>query len=341
MVLENFGDKYVIVNLSLCTVASILHSFGFFVLWRVKQKNPYLATQRLYLMHLSISENIYSIFYGLFFVFDLTFENSTWKTVIYIIAGGGAYVWYLLILIMLTIDRFLTVYFNIRYIAVWSIRKAKQVLALCFLVSFIASILFAIYLQNLKEAYVFLTLYIWVPVDSLFVTVSIFTYIYIYWNILKRKNKVARGSLNRLSNEISTNRDSPINNSNNSNNNDNDVKNYNNTNHSNHTNNDVNNYNNTNHTNNNTNNTTNKKGVPKKSFLVPILLITTFVIFISLPDLVSFVYMVAKVKQPVFLELLFYILYPIGLISDALIYIILSKDVANYFLKLTKCNSFT
>ena len=150
MVLENFGDKYVIVNLSLCTVASILHSFGFFVLWRVKQKNPYLATQRLYLMHLSISENIYSIFYGLFFVFDLTFENSTWKTVIYIIAGGGAYVWYLLILIMLTIDRFLTVYFNIRYIAVWSIRKAKQVLALCFLVSFTASIFFAIYLQNLS-----------------------------------------------------------------------------------------------------------------------------------------------------------------------------------------------
>ena len=322
MVLENFGDKYVIVNLSLCTVASILHSFGFFVLWKVKQKNPYLATQRLYLMHLSVSENIYSIFYGLYFVFDLTFENSTWKTVIYIIAGGGAYVWYLLILIMLTIDRFLTVYFNIRYIAVWSIRKAKQVLALCFLVSFTASIFFAIYLQNLKEAYVFLTLYIWVPVDSLFVTVSIFTYIYIYWNILKRKNKVARGSLNRLNNEIATNRDSPINNSNNSNNNDNDVK----------------NYNNSNNTNNNTNN---KKGVPKKSFLVPMLLITTFVIFISLPDLVSFVYMVVKVKQPVFLELLFYILYPIGLISDALIYIILSKDVANYFLKLTKCNSFT
>ena len=335
MVMENLGTVYTLINLGLCLVACVLHSFGFYILWKVKQKNPYLATQRLYLMHLRVGENIYSIFYGLYFVFDQTIDNDALSTAIYIMAGGGAYVWYLLVLIMLTFDRFLTVYYNIHYITVWSVRKTKQVLAVCFFGSLTASIFFVVYLQNLKEAFVFLALYVWIPVDYIFIVVSVSTYIYIYWRVVKQRNKVTMESLNEQNIEISTvsNQDSTSSSNNNSNNNN--VKNNNHNQNSRSSN--IDNSDNNTANNNNNNITLHQKGVPRKSFLVPILLITTFVIFISLPDTITFVYMVAKVKQPVFLELTFYILYPLGLISDALIYIILSKDVANYCYKLIRC----
>jgi len=40
----------IIIKIILSAVASLLHTLGFYVLWNVRQSNPYMATQRLYLM---------------------------------------------------------------------------------------------------------------------------------------------------------------------------------------------------------------------------------------------------------------------------------------------------
>ena len=46
------------LQLILSLFASFLHSIGFIVLWKIEQKNPYLITQRLYLLNLSESSRI-------------------------------------------------------------------------------------------------------------------------------------------------------------------------------------------------------------------------------------------------------------------------------------------
>ena len=269
----------------------MLHSVGLFILCRVRQRNPFLTTQRLYLIHLSLAENFQAIFLGLYIVFDYI-GSEVGATGMYILAGGGSYLWSMSVLIMFTFDRFLTVYYNLRYLTVWSTRKTKQVLGVCFFGAFAANIGFLIYFTDLEEAIVFFASYIWITIDDVFIATSVATYIYIYRKATKQSNKL------RINQNIETPSGSIEQNS---------------------------------------NNNSNNKKVSKKSYLIPMLLITTFVIFIGLPNNTTFVYMVSEVTLPSSLEILFLVLYPIGLISDALIYIIFSKDVANYFWKLIRC----
>ena len=136
------------------------------------------------MMHLSMAENLNSILYVLYFM--LNKNEVWWTTLIYVISVGGTFIW--LILTMLTIDCFLTVYYSIHCIIIWSIQNTKLVLVLCFVGSVTASIYFAIYLQDLKEASTFFSSYIWLPFDFIFIMISISTYIYIYCRICKQRN---------------------------------------------------------------------------------------------------------------------------------------------------------
>ena len=166
-----------IVKLTLSTIASLLHSVGFIILWKVKQKNPYLATQRLYLLSLSIAENYHSVSAIIQYIGSLSGNTTVLKSG-FLCAGGGSFLWYSFILIMLTIDRFCTVYFNLRYLTLWSIEKTKVVLAICFVVTFIANIVFFVTLDDFDQALEFFAIYVWAPTDNLFILLAIVTYSY-------------------------------------------------------------------------------------------------------------------------------------------------------------------
>ena len=73
-----------------------------------------------------------------------------------------------------------------------------------------------------------------------------------------------------------------------------------------------------------------------KTHLVPILLITTFAIFIAFPDNAYLVYHVLGKTPPSTLDELFFVFYPIGIISDALIYIIFSKEVRRFLIRILR-----
>ena len=166
-----------VLRLVLSIIASLLHSFGFFALWSVKQHNPYLATQRLYLIHLSVAENAHSIFLAHYYALKLVGE---WKWRNYMmICVGGTFIWFLSILTMLTVDRFCTVYLHTRYLSFWTRRRTKMVLLVCFLISVTANVFFLLTLSNLDVTLVVFSTYLWFPLEVFFTLFLISIYAYI------------------------------------------------------------------------------------------------------------------------------------------------------------------
>ncbi|XP_066931031.1 uncharacterized protein [Clytia hemisphaerica] len=287
--------------------ASLLHCVGFWALWNVKQSNPYMITQRLYLLHLSLAENFHSFFLGIWYINTL-FENPRWANYAFICAGGGAFLWYLSIMIMLTIDRFLMVYLDVRYLVYWNVRKTKLVLGICLGVSVIANVIFLVSLPTFNQSLKVFSVYLWFPVDNGFIFIAVVTYAYIFKRVYQPTNKnetkaraytidstnassdhvihhdvIADDQQRRLASRTMTQKSS--------------------------------------------------HKFPMKTFMIPLLLITTFILFIGFPDNTYFWYFCLDKEVPQALETLFYIFYPSGIMSDAIIYVLFAKDVRTYLFK--------
>ena len=292
-----------ILNVFLSFLASFLHCVGFWALWNVKQTNPYLITQRLYLLHLSLSENCHSFFLGLYFILS-KYNKPKWANYAFICFGGGAFIWYLSIMIMLTVDRFLTVYLNVRYLAVWNIRKTKRVLVVCFLVGFSFNLLFLLTIPTFEKALDFFSTYLWFLVDNIFILIAILTYIYIFRRVYKPSREIGdnkEGVKSRAWTVTSNTNEAfetvvisgdPERRS--------------------------------------AASVSNKPKFPMRTFLIPLLLITTFVVFIGFPDNTYFWYFVLNKERPPVMDSLFFIFYPMGIMSDAIIYVLFAKDVRTF-----------
>ena len=305
-----------IIKVFLSFTASLLHSVGFWALWHVKQTNPYLITQRLYLLHLSLAENVHSLFIGLYFILKI-YEQPKWANYAFICFGGGAFIWYLSIMIMLTIDRFLTVYLNVRYLVVWNVRKTKRVLIACFVIAFIFNIAFLATLPTFAEALEFLAIHIWFPVDNVFTLIAILTYIYIFRRVYKPPKKGCGSGNNSNGIEIesraytvSRNNEAfatvvisgdPLSRS---------TK-----------------------TSSLPKIAISKPKFPTRTFIIPLLLITTFIIFIGFPDNTYFWYFVLGKERPPVFDHIFFGFYPTGIMSDAIIYVLCAKDVRAFLFR--------
>ena len=90
------------------------------------------------------------------------------------------FAWVIMIMIMLTFDRFLEVYLNIRYNVYWTIKKTRISLVISFILTIIITIIlqaiagFDIWIHN----YLITTYYV-PSINALFFLVSAFTYGYI------------------------------------------------------------------------------------------------------------------------------------------------------------------
>jgi len=290
--------------MALSIIASLLHCVGFWALWHVKQSNPYLSTQRLYLLNLSMAENFHSFFLGLYYLFA-KLKMPNWANYFFICAGGGAFIWYLSIMIMLTADRFLTVYLNVRYLVIWNVRKTQKVLIACFAVGFIANIVFLITIPTFDESLEIFSVYLWFPVDNGFILVACFSYAYIFRRVYNHQDNAKANKVKPRARTIQSQASES-----------------------------------------GTSNTfgmkvesVGKRSVvtppkfPLKTFIVPFLLITTFIIFIGFPDNTYFWYFILNKEVPKALDTLFFIFYPTGIMSDAIIYVLCAKDVRTYLFR--------
>ena len=71
-------------------------------------------------------------------------------------------------------------------------------------------------------------------------------------------------------------------------------------------------------------------GLKKFTFVIPLLIVLTFLLFVVLPDLIT---VSCEIKQGTLLWDIFHILYRIAMISDALLYILICHDVRRMLLQ--------
>ena len=74
----------------------------------------------------------------------------------------------------------------------------------------------------------------------------------------------------------------------------------------------------------------------KRGFLVPFLLILSFLVFIIIPDQIGFWCHVTSTKIPDEMLLFFGVMFPLSLISDALIYIFGQRHIRVYLRRMVK-----
>ena len=177
-------------------LACALHTIGFWALWNVKHENPYIAIERLYLLNLSVAENIHSAFLALSYFFFWYRYDEVGRHM-FIFGLGGAFVWYMAILIMFTFDRFLALYLKESYTTLIDKRKVIIILRISFGLGLLAAILL-IYFErkrDFEQTLVVIALYVWIPFDYIFILTSVTTYIYFAVRI-RRSEVITKISIN-------------------------------------------------------------------------------------------------------------------------------------------------
>ena len=292
------------ITISIYVLSHLLHVLGFCLLIRIKKADTFGAAQRLFLLNLSLVEAIYAAL-AIFEEVTLQHENlakAKFSTVL--ILDGFFYVWYILVMIGLTFDRFLTLYLKLRYVTVWQIKKTKMVLATCFLLALISAIVLLCTHSDVDALYSSMTLYLWPLLNILFLLVAFGTYGYLARTAFKQNRIIgpAKGLTESIDHENSHTEQQQ------------------------------------------TRGTISRKTADssfsirkmKRGFIVPSLLITSFMVCWLIPDFVYFGYEVSDIE----LEYDSYVdlLYPIGVLTDAIIYILCWKDTRKELKKIfTRC----
>ena len=307
------------VGIILYTLSASLHCLGAILLYSLKANSLCSSTQRLTMLNLCCVEmllalngiairlcvilkiNISIVMYVEYF--QLIFVNS----------------WYIFLMFFLTVDRLMAVYFNIRYTLVWSSRKTRIVLCLIPTIFLTISATILLYYQpwqqsSWRDVFVLLLYYLLPPCNFLFILVATATYAYLYnkirqnWAEEKKMlkslyqqnngNSAATAPSTVITNTTLTPSTTP-------------------------------------ETTPSTPVTTTKSTAPtikstriipkemKRGFYTPTILILTFMMFWSIPDLVYSMYIFLNLEMPQDLKHFLTILYPIGTVLDALVLVIL------------------
>ena len=145
------------------------------VIWDLrnfKYENAFIACERLYHLNLFVASTIYLASKKLLRLLFLRKykEMSRYMFIFHV----GTFVWFKLILIMLVINRCLSIYLNVRYITLFDIRKiTKVVLAVCFGIGVLTSILLNYFIKISTNIISF-------PFDEILIFILIYVAIYNY-----------------------------------------------------------------------------------------------------------------------------------------------------------------
>ena len=173
-----------------------------------------------------------------------------------------------------------------------------MILGICFGFGFLADILLFCFLENdYEQTLTVMSVYLWVPFDDVFILVAIVTYIYIFVSIKRKQRENITGilaSYNRETENININ---------------------------------------VGRRKSSILSLKSEKYLTWKSYIVPLLLISTFLVFIGIPDNVYFCFFILNKKLPPWFEPITFILYPIGIIADAFIYTLCPKFMRQFLMK--------
>lgn len=165
-------------------VPTMLHVVGFYFLYSVRhyRKNN---NQYLYLLALSFSEILVSAH---------MFIKRVVISITNDIIMSGIYTWFIVLMVLLTVDRFFEVYLNITYPLHWNSRKTKSAIGISMSCLFLVpiSLILTIPSTDNKQQYV-IFVYIYPIENYVFTGIGVIVYGYIF----KERQKAVR-TLNKI-----------------------------------------------------------------------------------------------------------------------------------------------
>lgn len=179
-------------------IPTILHTVGMYILFKIRNTRIPNRSQYLCLCNMGFVEFLTSV---IFLSSPVPIKPEI-RLHLDIFKDGVLLNWFLLIMIILTFDRFMEVYLNIKYNLLWSVRKTKVCLFLAPLLAL--SITISVYVlshRNLGTLFkLYIGLYVWSTLNSTTLTVIVVTYAYILYKI---KSYPSSGRSTRVDSESS------------------------------------------------------------------------------------------------------------------------------------------
>ena len=269
------------------------HSIGLFLLRNVKASENFPEIQRFLLIQLSGGELVC----GLLFLADdiiilinhhgvgnLVLLGEV-KLVVVTLINIPTFTLFVITMLVITVDRFLYVYLNIRYPLVCTLRRIKILVRSIQSVLTLFSLLIMVFHRHTSSINA-VAKFSWPLADALFLTVAITTYSYLFKKI-RENRKIDYQISSRVNSEGENNLQSNL----------------------------------------EAQSSIKKKNLSMKSFITLAVLILSFFVFIVLPDEVLFWHRLFNAEVHEQLYETMKILFKLGYLSDAIIYIFLQKEI--------------
>ena len=263
-------DKKDLFGLILSIIAIISHSVGFSILWITKQKSLYKESQRFFLLHQSFVANLHSFLLVLMIIFKWMHRDDL-TNYVFIISAVGTFPMLVFILISMTFDRFLTIFYGLDYVLIWNKKRSKILILFEYLIVLGGVSVSLLLITTFERAYFITLRYIWLPIHAVFGVFAISIHSYMLSKVFHQHDLV--GGTVRHHEHI------------------------------------------------------------KKALLTVTLSTFTFILFISIPDIISFVYDANERMPPPELTFALYICYRFGLVLTAFIYVYDCSEVRIYIQK--------
>lgn len=172
-----------IIQTILCIIPTVLHLFGIYWI----QKSRHIdANQKHYISHISLLEIVIMICQNIFVYLKVYGYDVTYYYVSLFSAAVG-FVWNN-ILIMLTVDRFLQVYLNIKYVNHVTRAKTLISISMCYLLGICSVLILVLVNTNLHISHEIIRLYFYSFYAAVVCIVFGLTYLYIYYRIRVCRN---------------------------------------------------------------------------------------------------------------------------------------------------------
>ena len=163
-------------------LVAFTHLLSFGLLLKSKPNQIFTKSQRFYLIQLSLLECVYVTSMMTTYILYHTCEKqricSFSAHLVMYLGAVTFYIWYLGLMTLLTIDRFLAVHYNIRYSLYCTLRKTKIASFVLAILSF--SSIIAFFVGIFKEVRRFSMIYIWSLFDISFLALVTVTYTYFF-----------------------------------------------------------------------------------------------------------------------------------------------------------------
>lgn len=192
---------YLQIEISILIAPIVLHCFGLYLL-RCAGTSKLESNTRIHLINLSLSELAVLILGMVRRILILCQLDSLVIYYVMVFEYFGATVLYLLVMTLLTLDRFFKLYLNIKYKLYWHKSRTKKIISLLWLSLIVTTSLYAIFVEHDKESLRSRCYLYFYPIcEGLFLVVAVCTYHYalreMETSIFRKRNSSRKSTVSR------------------------------------------------------------------------------------------------------------------------------------------------